>query len=87
METVVYKSLNIYLGMIGFGIKDFFFVHIIAITIGHLNHANLNLDYGPLVLGAKQPKNAHLAPCPANTQFTSFRCKLWVELKSLGLPL
>jgi len=49
VETIVYKSiLYIPLGMIGFGIDDFFVVHIVALAIGHLNHANLNLDYGPL---------------------------------------
>jgi len=33
--------------MIGFGIKDFFIIHIIAVAIGHLNHANLKITYGP----------------------------------------
>ena len=48
METIVYKAiLYIPLAMIGFGIDDFFLVHIIALAIGHLNHANLRLDYGP----------------------------------------
>ena len=49
METVIYKSLQyIPLAMIGFGIADFFIIHIIAVAIGHLNHANLNITYGPL---------------------------------------
>ncbi len=48
METIMYKTLQyIPLAMIGFGLLDFFFIHIIAIAIGHLNHANLNLSYGP----------------------------------------
>ncbi|HMW39680.1 MAG TPA: sterol desaturase family protein [Saprospiraceae bacterium] len=49
METIVYKSIQyIPLAMIGFGIQDFFIIHIIAVAIGHLNHANLGWDYGPL---------------------------------------
>jgi sterol desaturase/sphingolipid hydroxylase (fatty acid hydroxylase superfamily) len=49
METIVYKTLQyIPLAMIGFGIKDFFLIHIFAILIGHLNHANLGWSYGPL---------------------------------------
>lgn len=49
METVVYKTLQyIPLAMIGFRITDFFMVHIVALLIGHLNHANLAWNYGPL---------------------------------------
>ena len=48
METIVYKTIQyIPLSMIGFGISDFFIVHIIAVLIGHLNHSNLNFSYGP----------------------------------------
>lgn len=49
METIVYKSIQyIPLSMIGFGLDDFFVLHIFTIAIGHLNHANINLTYGPL---------------------------------------
>ncbi|HMZ73951.1 MAG TPA: sterol desaturase family protein [Saprospiraceae bacterium] len=49
METIVYKTIQyIPLAMIGFGLKDFFILHIITVTIGHLNHSNLNITYGPL---------------------------------------
>lgn len=49
METVVYKTIQyIPLSMIGFGIGDFFIIHIITVAIGHLNHANIKLTYGPL---------------------------------------
>ena len=49
METIIYKTIQyIPLAMIGFGIDDFFLVHIFTISIGHLNHANLNVTYGPL---------------------------------------
>jgi len=43
-ETLVYRTLEyIPLGLIGFGVTEFFAVHMIALTIGHLNHANLRL--------------------------------------------
>lgn len=49
METIFYKTAQyIPLAMIGFGLQDFFIIHIIAVAIGHLNHSNLNITYGPL---------------------------------------
>jgi len=49
METVVYRTLEyIPLAMIGFGIQDFIIVHIFTLAIGHLNHSNLNISWGPL---------------------------------------
>lgn len=49
METILYKSAQyVPLAMIGFGLEDFFLVHIFATAIGHLNHANLRITYGPL---------------------------------------
>lgn len=49
METVVYKSVQyLPLAMIGFGLDDFFILHMITIVIGHLNHANVKITYGPL---------------------------------------
>lgn len=57
METIIYKSLQyIPLAMIGFGIKDFFLVHLFSIFIGHLNHANINWDYGILRYILNNPK-------------------------------
>ena len=57
METVIYKSLQyIPLAMIGFGIQDFFIIHIIAVAIGHLNHSNLGISYGPLKYIINNPK-------------------------------
>ena len=48
METIVYKSIQyLPLALIGFGLDDFFLLHIFTIAVGHLNHANLNLTYGP----------------------------------------
>ncbi|MTI29314.1 sterol desaturase family protein, partial [Xanthovirga aplysinae] len=49
VETVVYRFIEyIPLAMIGFGIQDFFIVHLFALTIGHFNHANFRLNLGPL---------------------------------------
>jgi sterol desaturase/sphingolipid hydroxylase (fatty acid hydroxylase superfamily) len=57
METIVYKTLQyIPLAMIGFGIDQFFIIHAIAIFIGHLNHANTNIDYGPLKFIFNNPR-------------------------------
>ncbi len=57
METLIYKSLQyLPLAMIGFGIQQFIVVHMIAVLIGHLNHANLNWDYGPLKYVFNNPK-------------------------------
>lgn len=47
METIIYKSIQyIPLAMIGFGIQEFFVVHMFTVFVGHLNHANLDWDYG-----------------------------------------
>lgn len=49
MENVVYRSLEfIPLALIGYGIDKFIVVHLIALAIGHLNHANCRLPMGPL---------------------------------------
>ena len=47
METIIYKTVQyIPLAMIGFGIQEFFIVHMFAVFVGHLNHANLGWNYG-----------------------------------------
>ena len=49
MENVVYRVLEyIPLAMIGFGIDDFFIVHIFTLMVGHFNHANISVPLGPL---------------------------------------
>lgn len=49
METIVYKSLlYIPIGMIGFGIQDFLILHLFTVSIGHINHSNIKITYGPL---------------------------------------
>ncbi len=58
MEPVVYNSLKyIPLAIIGgFSAQDVAFVHFFNITIGHLNHANINWDYGWLKYILNNPK-------------------------------
>lgn len=50
MENILYKPLKTFGVMIlgGFEPQQAFIVHFIAITIGHLNHANIKLTWGPL---------------------------------------
>lgn len=49
METVVYRSVQyVPLAMIGFGIQQFFVIDMVALCIGHLNHANFRIRMGPL---------------------------------------
>ncbi|WP_083836438.1 sterol desaturase family protein [Nitritalea halalkaliphila] len=48
METILYKTAQyVPLAMIGFGLEDFFILHMFTTAIGHLNHANIRLTYGP----------------------------------------
>jgi sterol desaturase/sphingolipid hydroxylase (fatty acid hydroxylase superfamily) len=58
MEPVIYNSLRyIPLAIIGgFSAQDVAFVHFFNITIGHLNHANINWDYGFLKYIFNNPK-------------------------------
>jgi sterol desaturase/sphingolipid hydroxylase (fatty acid hydroxylase superfamily) len=58
MEPVIYNSLKyIPLAIIGgFSAQDVVFVHFFNITIGHLNHANINWDYGWLKYVLNNPK-------------------------------
>ena len=57
-ETLVYQSIKyISLSMIfGFQLEQAFYVYTIAVIIGHLNHANLGWDYGPLKYVFNNPK-------------------------------
>lgn len=49
METIFYKSaMFIPLTMIGYNLDDLFLMHYFTVMIGHLNHANINWNYGPL---------------------------------------
>jgi sterol desaturase/sphingolipid hydroxylase (fatty acid hydroxylase superfamily) len=50
MENVLYKPLKTLVVVLigGFEPTQAYIVHFLAILIGHLNHANLKLTYGPL---------------------------------------
>lgn len=73
METVFYKTAQyIPLAMIGFGIKEFFVVHMFTVLIGHLNHANLNWNYGPFKYLFNSPQMHiwhHAKELPAHQPF------------------
>ena len=58
MEPVMYKSMKyIPLAIMGgFTAQDVAVVHFFNITIGHLNHANINWDYGFLKYILNNPK-------------------------------
>jgi sterol desaturase/sphingolipid hydroxylase (fatty acid hydroxylase superfamily) len=48
MENIIYKTiLFIPLSLIGFGLMELFGMHILAVAIGHLNHSNIPLTWGP----------------------------------------
>lgn len=50
MENILYKPLKTLAVMLigGFEPEQAYIIHFIAITIGHINHANLNITWGPL---------------------------------------
>jgi sterol desaturase/sphingolipid hydroxylase (fatty acid hydroxylase superfamily) len=58
METIVYQSFKyISLAMLfGFDLRDAFYIYMFQIVIGHLNHANVGWDYGPLKYIFNNPK-------------------------------
>ncbi|MBP7184218.1 MAG: sterol desaturase family protein [Saprospiraceae bacterium] len=58
VEPVVYKSiLYIPVALIGgFQVEHIFWVHLFSILIGHLNHANVSLDYGLFKYILNNPK-------------------------------
>ncbi len=50
MENILYKPLKTFGVMILFGFEpqQAYIVHFLAITIGHINHANIKVTWGPL---------------------------------------
>ncbi len=49
METVIYRLVeSLPLAALGFSVSDFFAVHMLSLSIGHLNHANFRFPLGPL---------------------------------------
>ncbi|TNF47780.1 MAG: fatty acid hydroxylase family protein [Bacteroidetes bacterium] len=58
METFVYKTaLYIFMAwLLNFKLEYAFFMHAFTILVGHLNHANVGWDYGPLKYILNNPK-------------------------------
>ena len=57
MENIIYRTLEyLPLAMLGFGISDFFIVHIFTFIIGQLGHANLYLPMGMLKFVFNNPQ-------------------------------
>ena len=58
METFVYKTaLYIFMAwLLNFKLEYAFFMHAFTILVGHLNHANVGWDYGPLKYFLNNPK-------------------------------
>ena len=50
MENIFYKPLKVFAVMLigGFEPEQAYLIHFLTITIGHLNHSNIKLSYGPL---------------------------------------
>jgi sterol desaturase/sphingolipid hydroxylase (fatty acid hydroxylase superfamily) len=50
MENIFYKPLKTLVVMVlgGFEPEQAYIVHFIAITIGHINHSNVKISWGPL---------------------------------------
>jgi|TARA_B110000263_G_C15306644_1_gene510755 sterol desaturase/sphingolipid hydroxylase (fatty acid hydroxylase superfamily) len=50
MENILYKPLKVFAIMLigGFEPEQAYLIHFLTITIGHLNHSNIKLSYGPL---------------------------------------
>lgn len=58
LETFAYQSVK-YISLVmifGFSLENAFIVYSLTVVIGHLNHANLNWDYGPLKYFFNNPK-------------------------------
>ncbi|MDY8134936.1 sterol desaturase family protein [Aquimarina sp. 2201CG5-10] len=81
MENLFYKPLKTIGVMIlgGFEPEQAFIVHFLAITIGHLNHANIKITYGPLKYILNNPVMHlyhHSYTLPENTYGVNFGISL-----------
>ena len=49
IEIVIYNSIQyIPMAILGFGLDEYFVVHMFALFVGHFNHSNVKLSLGPL---------------------------------------
>lgn len=58
MENVIYTPMK-YIAMLligGFHVETAFIAHYFSIAIGHMNHANINVSYGPLKYVFNNPR-------------------------------
>jgi sterol desaturase/sphingolipid hydroxylase (fatty acid hydroxylase superfamily) len=75
METVVYRSLELIpMSLVGFGVEDWFLVHVFSLFIGHWNHANVRIPLGPLRYVLNHPQmhvfhHAHVVPAAYGVNF------------------
>lgn len=76
METIVYRSIEyLPLALFGYSLTDFFMVHIFALTIGHLNHANIVVPLGPLKYVFNNPQMHiwhHAKTLPKNVKSVNY---------------
>lgn len=80
METIVYRVLEyLPLALFGFGISDFLIVHVVALAIGHLNHANIYVPLGPFRFIFNNPQMHiwhHAKEIPAGTYGVNYAISL-----------
>ncbi len=75
IENIIYNALKyIPVAIIGFGIQDYFLIHIISFGIGHFNHSNFDFSLGPLKYIFNNPKmhiwhHAKTLPNPYGVNF------------------
>jgi len=94
MENILYKPLKtlgvMFLG--GFEPQQAYLVHFVAIAIGHFNHANLKLTYGPLKYILNNPvmhlhHHAYTLPQGSNGVNYGISLSLWDYLfKTAHVP-
>ena len=48
IEIVIYNSIQyIPMAILGFGLDEYFVVHMLGFFVGHFNHSNVKLSLGP----------------------------------------
>ncbi len=83
METLVYEPAKYFILLLigGFEPSSVFVIYYINIAIGHINHANVSIDYGPLKYIINNPKMHiwhHAKELPKGTKGVNFGISLSV---------
>ncbi len=88
MENILYKPLKVFGVMIlgGFEPSQAYIVHFIAIAIGHLNHSNVKITWGPLKYVFNNPV-MHLYHHAYALPKGSYGVNFGISLSLLGLYL